>query len=131
MARLAIAALTLILLAAGCGSAEEKGRSAAASPPRPVGPDRIAMAVHISRAHGVRVGADPGADITVTRTDDGIRMVMQPCFLERVDGRMMLGVLGISGTELMLSPGEYVALLNKLHAYLMLTPPQPQAAAAQ
>jgi hypothetical protein len=83
------------------------------------------MAVHITQAHAVRIGGDSEADITVTKSDGGIKMVLQPRFLERVDGRMLIGVLNLPGTEFTLAPGEYVELLNRLHAYLMLTPPTP------
>jgi hypothetical protein len=83
------------------------------------------MAVHITRAHGVRIGHTTAADITVAKVDGGIHVTMQPRFLQRVDPGMMLHVLALPEPETTLTPDEYAAFLGKLHGYLMLTPPKP------
>lgn len=84
------------------------------------------MAVHITRAHGLTIGADAGADVTVQRTEGGVRIVLQKRMFEIMDKNRLMRVMELAETEFTLSTGEYIEFLGRLHAYLTLTPPKPR-----
>jgi hypothetical protein len=81
------------------------------------------MARHIHTAHGVLIGTNTAADVLVFKTNDMIRVVFNPQFLQRT-GQDCLTVMSFPKSEKTLSKSDYLNFLDQLHAYLTMTAPR-------
>lgn len=84
-------------------------------------PADVYMAKHITSAHGVVIGSDKYADIIVGCNGDTVTVVLSDNFYSLSMEDPLLA-LSIPDKSFGLSKEEYIAFLNKLHAYLMIKP---------
>lgn len=83
------------------------------------------MALHITNVHGVRIGSDDAAEIVVVETNGQIRITFTSSALNRIDPTC-LTVMNFDGPSKTFPKREYLAFLDQLHAFFMVTPVKPK-----
>ena len=121
MARLLIT-LGILLTVSAC-SPSQPDQPAASTQPK--GPAQVAMAVHITRVHGVNIGSNDAAEILVAETNGLVRVTFTPAALKRIDPTC-LTVMNFDGSTKTFSKREFLAFLDQLHAFFMVTTVQPK-----
>ena len=106
--------MVIIFFGLGCVNNKDGG-------PGAWDPSDVFMSRHIRTAHGVILRNDVGADIMVQRKDKKVSIVFTERFIKKA-GEDIVWVLGLGGVECVMSRKEYLSFLNKLHAYLTVTP---------
>ncbi len=84
------------------------------------------MAVHITNVHDVRIGQDDTAEILVTETNGNVRVAFTQEVLKRVNPAC-LTVMEFDSSSKTFTKREYLAFLDQLHAFFMVTSVKPKA----